>query len=77
MASEVPFNPEPLRRARRIKGWSVRKLATRADLSTGSVSQILSGKQAGVRGVTELAEALDVDPAECWPAETPRQETAV
>lgn len=67
------FNPKPLRDARRVKGWTLAELARMIGRSQPTCSDILAGKRAAIWTVRKMADALGVDPADCW-REAPTQE---
>jgi hypothetical protein len=61
------FNPLPLRRARLLKGWNLRKLAKVIEKSEATCSLVLAGKVCNPATVAAIADALGVDLAEVWP----------
>ena len=61
------FNPAPLRRARRLGGWTYSRLGHKIGKTAMTVRSTLLGQTSAVKTVADLAEALGVDVTECWP----------
>lgn len=58
----VPLNPDVVLRLMRQRGWSIEELASRAVLSTGTVSAALNGKHATYwRTAEKIRRALQLD----------------
>lgn len=61
------FDPERLRKARAKKKWTVRELATVAEISYGAVSLIERGERVpNAEIVGRLASALDLEPSDFY-----------
>ena len=62
------FDPAPLERARRLQGLTYQDLARLIGKKTAmSVRLTLIGQSSAVKTVAALADALEVNVAECWP----------
>ena len=64
------FDPAPLRLARKRRGLTLQKLAMITGIPVSTICHTLAGKRAAVVTVKNLADALAVDPAACWPDES-------
>ena len=70
------FDPKPLRRARRLKGWKLKRLAAATGISIATYSRTLAGKSREHGTVAELANTLGVDVAECFPRQPEKEAVA-
>jgi len=69
---------DKVRKFREARGWTIKELAERADLTPNGVSRIeLHYRSPGADTVVKLADALGVEPGDLFPKGGPLQESGL